>query len=213
MKTLPQSRLWRRWGLRRNPFGEPPAEDVPGLVVADLDETYEWWLAGERRALQWIGPSGHGKSAHLFALRQREPGLTQVYLPPGAHIPRLPPTRELLLDEAQRLPRWRRWLLFRRLERLALATHRDLRTELEGAEWQVRTFRVGNLSHACLARILISRLRWAGRREGRGEPATTLEIAALHARYGGHLRALFDRLYELFQDPFISNPWRPAHHG
>lgn len=213
MRTRPESRLWRRWGLRCNPFGEPPARDLPWLVVAEIDEPFDWWVGRERRALQWIGPNGHGKSARLFALRRRSPGLARVYLPEDGPLPRLPRTSELLLDEAQRLPGWRRWLLYRRAERLALATHRDLRKELERAGWEVRTYEVGDLAHTSLAQILARRLQWAGALASSGVEATTLEIAALRRRYGGHLRALFDQLYEVFQDPKISNPWMEEHHA
>ncbi len=205
--------LWRRWGLRCNPFGEVPPSDLPGLVVAEIDELYAWWTESERRALQWIGPCGHGKSAHLFALQGREPALVRVYLPEGGPLPRLPETNELLLDEAQRLPRRRRGLLFRRCRRLALATHRDMRPELERAGWQVRTLEVGDLDPGKLARILERRLLWAGARASSVAQATALEAAGLVASYGGHLRALFDDLYEVFQHPSIANPWRQEHDG
>ena len=209
----PEASLWRRWGLRCNPFGEVPPSDLPGLVVAEIDELYAWWISGERRALQWIGPCGHGKSAHLFALQSRKPALVRVYLPEGGPLPRLPEKSEFLLDEAQRLPRRRRRLLFGRSTRLALATHRDLGPELERAGWQVQSREVGDLDPDTLARILERRLLWAGAQASSVAQATTLEAAGLVASYGGHLRALFDHLYEIFQNPSTANPWRLEHDG
>ena len=71
----------------------------------------------------------------------------------------------------------------------------------------------GEISSRSLARILARRLQWAEMLASSGVEATALEIAALRHRYGGHLRELFDELYEIFQDPEISNPWKEAHHG
>ena len=128
-------------------------------------------------------------------------------------MPRLPRTSELLVDEAQRLPYAQRWLLYRRASRLALATHRDLRRELERARWEVRTFEVGDLGVEVLTRILSRRLHWAGTRLSSAVEATALEAADLSRRYGGQLRRLFDDLYEAFQDTTIVNPWRHKENG
>lgn len=186
--------------LRRNPFGEPPPEDLPDLVVADVATMVDW-LETPRRALQIIGEGGRGKTARLQALRAAFPGAPYVYLAEGAPIPELPVAGRLLLDEAQRLPTRSRRGLFRSLASLALSTHRDLTAELERAGWRVWTLTVRGLDGATLGRILDRRLEWARLGQGPLPRPSGAALEGLLSRFGDDLRAMFDHLYEVYQGP------------
>lgn len=189
---------WASWNLRWNPFGEPPAEDLPALVVADVDELLEW-LERPRHAVQLIGHAGRGKSSHLHALRGRLSQLPFVYLAEGEN--RMPEFegRQLLLDEAQRLPRRRRRRLFGRLDWLALSTHEDLTRDLEAMGWTVWTIEVGGLGRHKLENVLERRLEWARRGPGPLPRFSRGALETLLARHGDDLRSMLDDLYETTQ--------------
>lgn len=196
--------------LRCNPFGEPPSDVLPLLVVADLDADFEWWRAG-RRALQWTGDQGRGKSAHLAAIRGRAPEIPWVYLPEDEARPPIPAGRELILDEAQRLPRPSRWWHFRRLERIAVGTHVDLRGELEAARFEVRAREAdGHATPARLTEILERRLTWAESEPGAAPRPSSAVVRRLVERWGDDRRGLLDELYESFQAWIagrVGDPW------
>ena len=189
---------WASWNLRWNPFGEPPAEDLPALVVAEIDDLLEW-LERPKHAVQLIGHAGRGKSSHLHALRGRMPHLPFVYLAEGER--RMPEFegRHLLLDEAQRLPRRRRRRLFARLDWLALSTHEDLVKDLEAMGWTVWTLEVGGLDRDKLESVLERRLEWARRGPGALPGLSPGALEMLLRRHGDDLRSILDDLYETTQ--------------
>lgn len=189
---------WASWNLRRNPFGEPPPEDLPSLVVANVDELADW-LCRPRHTIQFIGHAGRGKSSHLRALQGRLAHVPFVYLGEGED--RVPPVegRELLLDEAQRLPRARRRLLFQALDWLALSTHEDLTRDLEAGGWTVWTVEVGGLGRERLETVLARRLEWARRGPGPLPRLPRATLDELLRRHGDDLRAILDDLYEATQ--------------
>lgn len=189
---------WATWNLRRNPFGEPPSEDLPGLVVADVEGLLEW-LGRPGHALQFIGAAGRGKSSHLQALRGQVPHVPYVYLAEGEDRMRPFEGAQLLLDEAQRLPRRRRRRLFGGLGWLALATHEDLTRDLEATGWVVRTIEVGGLSRERLQAVVARRLEWARRGPGPIPRVRASAIEMLLQRHGDDLRSILDDLYEATQ--------------
>lgn len=204
---------WARLGLRRNPFGEPPPEDAGALIVAPEVEGLAEHLRRAGSAVQVLGQEGRGKTARLRALGLRFPAAPYAYLPEDGPLPELPRVGKakpsvpaLLLDEAQRLPRRRRRRLFRTLaERgatLGLASHQDLRRELEDAGLGVETTVAAGLDPERLLAIVERRLEWARlERADRPPPRPShAQAEELIRRFGDDLRGLLDHLYEVYQE-------------
>lgn len=189
---------WAAFNLRRNPFGEPPHEDLPSLIVPE-DVDLAAWFGAPRRAVQFIGEAGRGKTAHLHALRRVFPDGPYLYLGEDRPLPSVPAVPRLFLDEAQRLPGRLRQPVFRRVRSIALATHRDLEEELTEAGHEVRTVRIAGMSVRRLQAVLRRRLEWA--RFGPGEiPGIEIpEAENLVERFGDDLRGVIDHLYEEYQ--------------
>jgi hypothetical protein len=189
---------WFPLNLNRNPFGEPPVAELPSLIVTENTGLFRWF-GSPRRAVQFIGDAGRGKTAHLHALRAGYPGDPYLYLGEELPLPPVPPVARLFLDEAQRLPPRSRRRVFRRIPSIALATHQDLEKELVQAGHEVRTVRVSGLTATRLQSILSRRLEWARR-----EPGEIPEVGAdaawrLLERHGDDLRGIIDLLYEKYQ--------------
>jgi hypothetical protein len=184
--------------LTRNPFGEPTRPERAELALMD---TRAWvdLLKKPGQAIQFMGEGGRGKSTHLHAIRLSFPDLPFTYLGEGERFVRIPRAPVVFLDEVQRLhPLWR-FFLFRRRASFALATHQDLRRELEGAGLQVQNVEVGVLDAQRLGAIFEKRIEWARRGPG---PVPTLPpptLAALQAHFGTDLRAMESHLYDVFQ--------------
>ena len=217
--TSPWLSPWTRWGLRRNPFGEPPPEEAGGLVVMpELDEVVAH-LGAAPAALQLLGDAGRGKTARLARLGSAFPGSPYVYLPEDEPLPAVPALVSvplaLRLDEAQRLPRRRRRRLFREAARkghsLAIASHENLGAELEGAGLAVTTRVVAGLDAAQLGAIVARRLTWASGGCCRLPALDHATAERLVARFGDDLRALLDHLYDIFQAALTADdggsPW------
>lgn len=202
---------WAAWNLRFNPFGEPPAEDIPGLIVEDLDEL-KAWVKRPAHALQFLGEQGRGKTARLRAL-EAHLGFPYIYLGEGEPIPSLPQRGGLLLDEAQRLPKRERRVLFGSIEQLVISSHQDVESELVAAGWTVKTIEVGGLGPGRLNAILERRIEWARRNVG---PLPRVELHTqreLIRRHGDNLRAILDDLYENFQQAAESGRCQENCHG
>ena len=188
---------WAAWNLRFNPFGEPPFEDVPGLIVEDLADL-QAWVERPAHALQLLGEQGRGKTARLRAL-EPQLGFPYIYLAEGEPIPPLPRRGGLLLDEAQRLPKRDRRTLFGTIDQLVLSSHLDLESDLAMDGWTVRTIEVGGLDLARLDAILDRRIEWARRNVGPVPCVKEKAQLELMLRHGDNLRAILDDLYEDFQ--------------
>lgn len=188
---------WAAWNLRFNPFGEPSSEDVPGLIVENVDDL-QAWVETPGHALQLLGDKGRGKTARLRALEPRLQ-IPYVYLGEGEPIPYLPRCGGLLLDEAQRLPRGQRRRLFNEIDQLALSSHENLERDLSAAGWEVRTVHVGGFETSQLDVILTRRLEWARRGPGPLPQIRTQTRDTLTRHHGDDLRAILDDLYERFQ--------------
>ena len=193
--TLPFAHL----NPRCNPFGEPTFDERGALAVVDLAPAQAWLTPGQRRALQWIGDSGRGKTTRLLALRHRTgaPYVRVQLERPGPAFPQAP---LLLVDELQHLPPRARRRLYRRGAALAIGTHDDLTRELERAGYAVQTVRVvDELSVERLEAMLGRRLEWARRGPGPLPQVPTGACRALLDRFGDDVRAIEHHLYERLQ--------------
>ena len=185
--------------LRRNPFGELDLSQRARLAVVEIDR-FVRRLKRPGFAVQFTGEKGRGKTTHLLAIMRRFPEAAYVHVGENERPPRIPLGQPLLIDEVQRLPRWRRRRAFRKSVSLALGTHQDLKSELTGAAFEVETVEVGDrLNARRLRQMLNRRIDWARRGPG-AVPRITVETAqAMIGRFGDDVRAIEWYLYELFQ--------------
>ena len=203
---------WARWNLRLNPFGEPPAAELPDLIVAEIEGHAEW-ARRPRHAVHVVGDKGRGKSARLAAIHQRLPEFPLVYLAEDEPLPALPRAGGLLLDEAQRLPRRRRRQLFAQLEHLVLTSHEDHRGELLAAGWKVRAVRVRGLGADRLVALLQRRLNWAWNGTPPVPQVPSSVVDGLLSRHGDDIRAMLDELYERLQRAVHGTDLWEGRHG
>ena len=184
--------------LCRNPFGELSFADRAGLAVVEIDR-FVRRVRQPGYAVQFLGDKGRGKTTHLLALRQHFPEAPYLHIGEGQR-PRIPRGHPLMIDEIQRLPRWRRRWVFRRSVSLVIGTHEDVSAELLRAGFEVDSIEAGALLDAeRLHEILNRRIRWARRAPG-PVPRVTLNTAgALIERFGDDVRAIEWHLYEMFQ--------------
>lgn len=185
--------------LTRNPFGEPSPADRARLVVAEIDALVAR-LEEPGFAVQLFGDRGRGKTSHILAIRAHFPDAPYVHMPEGEPTPRIPHGTPLFLDETQRIPAWRRRLLFRRPVSFVIGTHEDHARELAAAGLRVQTvLPARELTISRLETIVARRIEWARRGPGPVPtvPRRTLEL--LVARAGDDVRAMEHLLYEAIQ--------------
>ncbi len=197
-------RAFERSNLRWNPFGEASFDDRRELALVRVPAP----IPGTH--LQIIGDAGHGKTSSLLALLGRIDGARYVYVPDAARadtpwlglwriVARLCLDRRgpLLVDEAQRLPRWAVALLSTRADTLVVATHDDLR-----ADWRrpIATVELHTIEPAFVDDVIAARLRWARRREGPTPKPTADLLRSLRERHGACVRALEAELYFHYQN-------------
>ena len=191
--TLPYAHL----NLRRNPFGEVPANERAALAVVDVEELASL-LARPPFVAQFVGEAGRGKTTHLLALRSRFPDAPYVHVGEGER-PALPDGPVLFVDETQRLSRFKRRQLFRRGIALAIGTHEDHELELRQLRAPFRTVLVGGTSIDRLAQIVERRLESARRGPGPIPRIPRASLQALVDRFGDDVRAIEHELYERIQ--------------
>ena len=188
--------------LYRNPFGEPSRQERAELaLIEDIDVYVSDLKNAERVAIQFMGDGGRGKSTHLIAIHSHFPDRPFIYLAEGERRIRFPSADSLFIDEAQRIPKWRRHLLFRRPCSMALATHDDLSAELTAAGYVVRTVDV-DIGHSFdrLHAIFEHRISSVQRDINTPRPhITRAATEALCQRYGSNIRAMESHLYDVFQ--------------
>jgi hypothetical protein len=185
--------------LRRNPFGQIAAEDVGAVAVVSLEDVVDA-LHTPGYAVQFIGAQGRGKTTHMRALHDHFPDAPFVYFGPDRRPPVPRAGSPLFLDETQRIPWWRRELLFRRRASFAVATHVDHTRQMRRCGLSVTTIEVGGLTHARLRSIVDRRIERVRRHHDAPIPALSDEtLTALVERYGDDLRAIEHHLYEVFQ--------------
>lgn len=196
---------YSRFNLRCNPFGELTRQQRTAAAVVDIDDHVQW-LAGARRAVQFIGDCGRGKSTHLLAMLHRFPTAAHVYLPAIGPTPEIAHGDPLLIDEAQRLAWWTRRSVFRRGVALILGTHADLISPLTRAGYKVRTIQVSeNLDGPRLCEILNRRIELARLGPGKIPEITVVEAARLVARFGNDIRSTEAFLYERMRNVVRAN--------
>ena len=185
--------------LRRNPFGELPPLERVRVAVVDI-ACWLPWLSGDRRALQWVGDCGRGKTTHLLALHARLPQAAYVYLPEEGGCPPIPAGRPLLIDEAQRLP-WRtRSRVFNSGCPLVLGTHVDLSRPLRRHGYQVRTVQVAAGVDADRLATIINRRIDAARLAAGPVPQLSMgDAQRLLERWRDDIRGIEGFLYERMQ--------------
>jgi hypothetical protein len=196
--TTPRS-PYQRWNLLRNPFGELTSDERAELAVVDVAMHLAELRQG-RTALQFLGDQGRGKTTHLLALGRSLPGAEYVYLPEDGPRPRIPSTRPLLLDEAQRLGRWQRRRVFAVPGALVIGSHEDHTLELERAGYRVVTHHVAESASDERLREMLNR-RIGAAHAGTGPlPLVSERFAAdLHRQFGSDIRGVEYFLYDLFQ--------------
>lgn len=215
--------------LTANPFGELTPDDRVAAAVVDIEPWREWLTAGPRRALQFIGDCGRGKTTHLLALAAAMPDSAYVYLPPHpleqrklvppywlpsqAPLPEMPPAPVLAIDEAQRLPRALRRQVFARGSMLVLGTHCSLARPLRraGYEWQSVAVAASTTAEQ-IQTIMNRRIEQVRLGEGELPLINASQAAELHARFGDDLRAIEGHLYEQFQQRAAARTVRNAEH-
>lgn len=184
--------------LRRNPFGEATTAERTWLAVADVDDLVER-LRRPGFAVQFVGERGRGKTSHLMAIRAHLPDAPYVHVGEG-EWPRIPRGHPLLLDETQRLPSPRRWLVFRRGVSFAIGTHVDHASELRAAGLDVVTVRPAEVTTLeRLEAIVRRRIEWARRGPGPVPTVPRAVLARLLAEFGDDVRAMEHVLFEAVQ--------------
>jgi hypothetical protein len=214
---------YAKLNLIRNPFGELTRNERAALAVVDCRE----WVAilsQSNTAVQFLGPCGHGKTTHLLALAQAllesipesspESFLraAYVYLPPSGPRPKIPRTRPLFIDEAQRLGWWERRQVFTAGGPLVLGSHEDLRPALERAGMRVVTVEVANGTTPERLVEIANRRVEASRLDAGPVPRIELPQAIeLRRQHGCDIRRIEDDLYRHFQQLAEGmTPWQPV---
>lgn len=196
--------------LRRNPFGEVPADARPSLAVVDMDE----WIDSVRAStvVEVVGAPGRGKSTHLRALVAQMDGAAYVQIDKDCGSPALPDAPTLCVDEAQFLAPRRRRALYRSDVCLALGTPVSLAAELDAAGRAVHTVSLAErpVDAPFLRQMVSRRLEWARRDDGAVPHVRDAALTALLDRYGDNLRAIEHHLYNVIQNLDTVRPIVPA---
>lgn len=202
---------FRRYNLRRNPFGELTQQERAELAVVDPTDWLDF-LQNDLAVLQFIGHCGRGKTTHLLAILRAMPHAEYVYLPEDGPQPVISQHRPLLIDESQRLSFLQLRRVFRVRGPLVLGTHRDHTRALQRAGREVVTVDVAaHHSPHRLAAILNRRLEASRVSEGEIPHVSLQHAAKLCDKFGNDIRAMEHFLYDQFQACVNEQtPWPPA---
>ncbi len=217
---------YAKLNLIRNPFGELTRNERAALAVVDCRE-WVATLSQSNTAVQFLGPCGHGKTTHLLALAQALAESipesipesfalgADVYMPPSGPRPKIPRTRPLFIDEAQRLGWWERRQVFAAGGPLVLGSHEDLRPALERAGIRVVTVDVADGTTAERIMEIANRRVEASRLDAGPVPRIELPQAIeLRRQHGCDIRRIEDDLYRHFQQLAEGmTPWQPVRSG
>lgn len=196
---MPPSLPFAHLNLRRNPFGEIDRRTWAELAVVDV-AAFVRRLAEPDYAVQFLGEKGRGKTTHMLAILRHFPQAVYVHIPEDRQPP-VPHGNPLLIDELQRLSRWRRRLLYRRKAPLVIGTHIDYAQELRRAGYEVETVVLdGKLDAARLQSIVDLRIDHFRRGAGPVPRVRPETVQSLLDRFGGDVRAIEASLYETFQE-------------
>lgn len=191
---------WASANLRRNPFGELSVEERAEVAIVNLDPIVSH-VSDRKRAVQFIGACGRGKTTRMLALQRSLPGASYVYLAEQSPCPPIAVGNPVMIDEAQRLPRAVRHAVWRSGLPLILATHRNLERGLRRSGYQVMTIRIGGGNDAKLVHELLNRRIDASRLRPGPVPSLSLDAAhRLVSQFGTNIRAMEHFLYEQLQN-------------
>lgn len=202
--------------LSANPFGELTPSDRAAAAIVDTQRWRDWLADGGRRAVQFIGECGRGKTTHLLALASELKGAHYVYLPPHplearrwvpryclasrAPLPDFPNADVLVIDEAQRLPRRLRSELLARGLPLVLGTHCNLARPLRSAGYVQQVVSVAtSVTAERVHAIMNRRIEQVRIDQGPVPRISVQQSEQLCQQFGDDVRAMEGYLYEQFQ--------------
>ena len=185
--------------LRRNPFGELTAEERTALAIVEIGPALQH-LTQPRAAVQFVGEKGYGKTTHLLVLATQFGHGTYIHIPEEQRVS-VPSTGDpLLIDEAQRLTRIQRWLIFRSRRRLILGTHEDFELPLCRARRPVLTIAADRFTNEVRVHTLLNARIRSARRSAGLIPSVTLRTASkLFTQFGSDIRSIEHSMYQTFQ--------------
>ncbi len=195
------TRAFLSLNLRWNPFSETPLEERADLAV-DIPE----FLLEPRSAILFLGQKGRGKTTHLLAIQQQYSDSPYIHLPEFGKQPRIPQAKIIFLDEAQRLPRLMRPLIWQRAQTWVIASHHNHTQELEQAGFRVQLIHLTGLSLEKLQALIAKRLEWARRSNGEIPTVPKARLEQLLEIYGDDLRGIETELYTDYQEMQRRNP-------
>jgi hypothetical protein len=186
---------------RFNPFGTLTPEEEAAAALPDLDASvYAARLRQPGTAIQFLGPSGRGKTSHLMALRSRFPAAPYLHIGRGEPVPPLPEAAILFVDEMQRVPRRQRQALFARHAAYVVGSHVDHSHEFARAGLDYEIITLGAVTALRLQAVLNRRIAVARRHPQRPVPTFTLAaVEMLLACCGADQWAMNGILYDLFE--------------
>ncbi len=199
------------FNLYRNPFGEFSQSERAALAVVDVN-LWRNHLANAKSVLQFLAPSGHGKTTHLLAIRRELPEFQYVYLPEHGPRPAVPRQRPMMVDEAQRLSFFQLKRVLANGGPLVFGTHHDLSQAIVRAGLEPYTVDVQQTNSVDRLREALNRRIDASRHGDGAVPRISHEQAiGLWACYGPDMRAIEHYLFEQFQRHAVERlPWPPV---
>lgn len=188
--------------LRLNPFGAVTPVESAKLAIVNIDlQQFISRLQKPGFAIQFMGPSGRGKTTHLFVLYNHFSSYPYTYIPPDAPIPEIPDTPVQFIDEMQRIGRKRRKAILGRQASFVIGSHKSHRQEFIRAGLDYEVVRLQGLSVERLVTIIERRIEWARRDPDLPIPFVSMASAAnLIATFGDDLWAIENYLYDVFQE-------------
>jgi hypothetical protein len=188
--------------LRLNPFGAVTPAESAKLAIVNIDlQQFISRLQKPGFAIQFMGPSGRGKTTHLFALYDHFSGYPYIYVPADAPIPEIPDTPVQFVDEMQRIGRKQRKIILGRPASFVIGSHKNHRREFIKAGLDYEVVRLQGLSVDRLMKIVERRIERARRSLDKPVPFVGEDSAAnLIATYGDDLWAIENHLYDVFQE-------------
>ncbi|MEY4530498.1 MAG: hypothetical protein RLZZ156_1219 [Deinococcota bacterium] len=188
------TRAYATLNLRWNPFSEPNQEERADLAVQMPKFSLE-----PKKAILILGEKGRGKTTHLLALHQKNLDAPYLHLPEFGKHPSIPPTELIFLDEAQRLPRLTRRLIWQRAKTWVIASHENHSRELEQAGFKVEILHLTGLTLEKLEAVIEKRLEWARRSDLEPPRIPQQKLEQLLKQFGDDLRSIEGALYDEYQ--------------
>ena len=185
--------------LRFNPFGELDRTRRTELAVAEVNPLVPR-LKQPGFAVQFIDEKGRGKTSHMLAIHRYFKSAPYIRVDEGEGRS-IPNGHPLFLDELQRIPKWRRKIIFRRPVSFVIGSHRDHTSELRKAGVVSRTIIPGD--SVCQERMCLifqRRIELARRSSGPVPRVPHQTIQRLIGLCGRDVRGMESILYEAFQN-------------